>query len=167
MEEAGCNLNFIKIKVPVQGVAALKYHRMYMKRNIRLANSQFYVESQEPRYTLRKLGSPAVTLCPNPSNGCKSYIGHWDSMALHPMLVRTLDGMDVTILEAGQYYNAVVTNDLLLTWRLQPIAAVTIFLYSLVFLNALHSLYLIATCVSVEWLSRQMGSPCLNWLKEL
>ncbi|KAL9872850.1 uncharacterized protein ACN427_013922 isoform 2-T2 [Glossina fuscipes fuscipes] len=52
-----------------------------------------------------------------------AYIGHWDSMALHPMLVRTLDGMDVTILEAGQYYNAVVTNDLLLTWRLQPIAA--------------------------------------------
>ncbi|KAL9898253.1 serine protease ea-like [Glossina fuscipes fuscipes] len=69
MEEAGWNLNFIKTKI--QGVAALKYHRMYMKSNIRLANSQFYVESQEPRYTLRKLGSPAVTLCPNPSNGCK------------------------------------------------------------------------------------------------
>uniref|UniRef100_A0A1B0BTT8 Peptidase S1 domain-containing protein n=1 Tax=Glossina palpalis gambiensis TaxID=67801 RepID=A0A1B0BTT8_9MUSC len=79
MEEAGWNLNFIKIKVPVQGVATLKYHRMYMKRNIRLANSQFYVEvksrvlcrSQEPRYTLRKLGSLAGALCPNPSNGCK------------------------------------------------------------------------------------------------
>ncbi|XP_037896301.1 serine protease easter-like [Glossina fuscipes] len=34
-EEAGWNLNFTKIKVPLQGVASLNYHRMYMKRNIR------------------------------------------------------------------------------------------------------------------------------------
>lgn len=37
-------------------------------------------------------------------------------MTLQPMLVRTLDGMDITILEAGQYHNAVVANGLLLTW---------------------------------------------------
>ncbi|KAL9914692.1 uncharacterized protein ACN2A1_001654 isoform 4-T8 [Glossina fuscipes fuscipes] len=39
-------------------------------------------------------------------------------MALQPMLVRTLDGMDVTCyhIGTGQYRNAVVTNGLLLTW---------------------------------------------------
>ncbi|KAL9893666.1 RCC1 and BTB domain containing protein claret isoform 1-T1 [Glossina fuscipes fuscipes] len=43
-------------------------------------------------------------------------IGTHMQMTLQPMLVRTLDGMDITILEAGQYHNAVVANGLLLTW---------------------------------------------------
>uniref|UniRef100_A0A1B0AXK6 Peptidase S1 domain-containing protein n=1 Tax=Glossina palpalis gambiensis TaxID=67801 RepID=A0A1B0AXK6_9MUSC len=60
MEEAGCNLNFIKIKVPVQDVAALKYHRMYMKRNIRLIR---------PYYTLAGL----LSFYPRSSNNIKVY----------------------------------------------------------------------------------------------
>uniref|UniRef100_A0A1B0B207 Uncharacterized protein n=1 Tax=Glossina palpalis gambiensis TaxID=67801 RepID=A0A1B0B207_9MUSC len=42
-----------------------------MKHDIKLENSQFCAESQEPKYTLRrKLGGPAVILCLNPSNRC-------------------------------------------------------------------------------------------------
>ena len=37
-------------------------------------------------------------------------------MALQPMLVKQFDGENITILEAGQYHNAVVANGLLYTW---------------------------------------------------
>uniref|UniRef100_A0A1A9WJQ0 Uncharacterized protein n=1 Tax=Glossina brevipalpis TaxID=37001 RepID=A0A1A9WJQ0_9MUSC len=43
-------------------------------------------------------------------------IGAHMQMTLQPMLVRGLDGMNITILEAGQYHNAVVANGHLLTW---------------------------------------------------
>uniref|UniRef100_A0A1A9ZT36 CLIP domain-containing serine protease n=1 Tax=Glossina pallidipes TaxID=7398 RepID=A0A1A9ZT36_GLOPL len=83
MEEADWNPNFVKIKASVQGVAARKCHHM------RLKNSQFCVESQEPRYSLRKLGGPAVILCPNSSNACKKTRPHYTLAGILSFYVRS------------------------------------------------------------------------------
>lgn len=37
-------------------------------------------------------------------------------MSLQPMLVKALDGKNITVLEAGQYHNAVVADGLFYTW---------------------------------------------------
>ena len=36
--------------------------------------------------------------------------------AQHPVLVETLDYKNITIMEAGQYHNAVVADNYLYTW---------------------------------------------------
>lgn len=43
-------------------------------------------------------------------------VGRHMLMSLQPMLVDKLDGMNITVLEAGQYHNAVVADGLLYTW---------------------------------------------------
>lgn len=43
-------------------------------------------------------------------------IGRYTAQALQPMLVRSFDGMDVTVIDAGQYHNAVVADGRLYTW---------------------------------------------------
>lgn len=43
-------------------------------------------------------------------------IGKYTSLALQPMLVREFDGQNITMIEAGQYHNAVVANGVLYTW---------------------------------------------------
>ena len=43
-------------------------------------------------------------------------IGRYTTMALQPMLVRDLDGKNITLIEAGQYHNAIVANGELYTW---------------------------------------------------
>lgn len=37
-------------------------------------------------------------------------------VALQPMLVESLDGKDITALEAGQYHNAAIADGKLYTW---------------------------------------------------
>lgn len=37
-------------------------------------------------------------------------------MSQQPMLVKALDGKNITILEAGQYHNAAVADGVLYTW---------------------------------------------------
>lgn len=43
-------------------------------------------------------------------------IGKQMQMTLQPMLVKAFDGKNITILEAGQYHNAVVADGMLYTW---------------------------------------------------
>lgn len=45
-------------------------------------------------------------------------IGKYTSLALQPMLVREFDGRNITMIEAGQYHNAVVADGVLYTWGL-------------------------------------------------
>ncbi|XP_039493587.1 uncharacterized protein LOC120453115 [Drosophila santomea] len=50
------------------------------------------------------------------NNLCQLGIGRHMQMALQPMLVTALDGMNITMLEAGQYHNAAVANGKLYMW---------------------------------------------------
>ncbi|KAH8383189.1 hypothetical protein KR009_007193 [Drosophila setifemur] len=50
------------------------------------------------------------------NNLCQLGIGRHMQMALQPMLVTALDGMNITMLEAGQYHNAVVADGKLYMW---------------------------------------------------
>ncbi|XP_073817461.1 RCC1 and BTB domain containing protein claret [Musca autumnalis] len=50
------------------------------------------------------------------NNLCQLGIGKHMQMTLQPMLVKTFDGKNITILEAGQYHNAVVADGMLYTW---------------------------------------------------
>ncbi|KAH8294088.1 hypothetical protein KR054_008343 [Drosophila jambulina] len=50
------------------------------------------------------------------NNLCQLGIGRHMQMALQPMLVAALDGMNVTMLEAGQYHNAAVADGKLYMW---------------------------------------------------
>ncbi|XP_017020460.1 uncharacterized protein ca [Drosophila kikkawai] len=50
------------------------------------------------------------------NNLCQLGIGRHMQMALQPMLVTALDGMNVTMLEAGQYHNAAVADGKLYMW---------------------------------------------------
>ncbi|XP_075169740.1 RCC1 and BTB domain containing protein claret [Haematobia irritans] len=50
------------------------------------------------------------------NNLCQLGIGKDMQMTLQPMLVKTFDGKNITILEAGQYHNAVVADGILYTW---------------------------------------------------
>ncbi|XP_065372533.1 uncharacterized protein ca isoform X2 [Calliphora vicina] len=50
------------------------------------------------------------------NNLCQLGIGKQMQMTLQPMLVKQFDGKNITILEAGQYHNAVVADGLLYTW---------------------------------------------------
>lgn len=43
-------------------------------------------------------------------------VGKQMSQALQPMLVRTFDGKNITLIETGQYHNAVVADGVLYTW---------------------------------------------------
>ncbi|XP_034127755.1 uncharacterized protein LOC117583519 isoform X2 [Drosophila guanche] len=47
---------------------------------------------------------------------CQLGIGRHMQMALQPMLVTALDGMNITVLEAGQYHNAAVADGKLYMW---------------------------------------------------
>ncbi|XP_062123118.1 uncharacterized protein LOC133836564 isoform X1 [Drosophila sulfurigaster albostrigata] len=47
---------------------------------------------------------------------CQLGIGQHMQMALQPMLVTGLDGMNITLLEAGQYHNAAVVDGKLYMW---------------------------------------------------
>ncbi|XP_034663639.1 uncharacterized protein LOC117898391 [Drosophila subobscura] len=47
---------------------------------------------------------------------CQLGIGRHMQMALQPMLVTALDGMNITMLEAGQYHNAAVADGKLYMW---------------------------------------------------
>lgn len=38
------------------------------------------------------------------------------AQALQPMLVRSFDGRNITLMEAGQYHNAVLADGRLYTW---------------------------------------------------
>ncbi|XP_013097207.2 uncharacterized protein LOC106080378 [Stomoxys calcitrans] len=50
------------------------------------------------------------------NNLCQLGIGKQMQMTLQPMLVKAFDGKNITILEAGQYHNAVVADGILYTW---------------------------------------------------
>ncbi|XP_044251668.1 uncharacterized protein ca [Drosophila takahashii] len=50
------------------------------------------------------------------NNLCQLGIGRHMQMALQPMLVTALDGMNITMLEAGQYHNAAVADGKLYMW---------------------------------------------------
>ncbi|XP_030371281.1 uncharacterized protein LOC115621712 [Scaptodrosophila lebanonensis] len=50
------------------------------------------------------------------NNLCQLGIGRHMQMALQPMLVQGLDGMNITLLEAGQYHNAAVADGKLYMW---------------------------------------------------
>ncbi|KAH8326627.1 hypothetical protein KR067_011033, partial [Drosophila pandora] len=50
------------------------------------------------------------------NNLCQLGIGRHMQMALQPMLVTALDGMNITLLEAGQYHNAAVADGKLYMW---------------------------------------------------
>ncbi|XP_055923460.1 uncharacterized protein LOC129953936 isoform X2 [Eupeodes corollae] len=50
------------------------------------------------------------------NNYCQLGIGNDMQMALQPMLVRALDGKNISALEAGQYHNAVIADGFLYTW---------------------------------------------------
>lgn len=43
-------------------------------------------------------------------------IGRYTAQALQPMLIREFDSKNITLIEAGQYHNAVVANEILYTW---------------------------------------------------
>lgn len=43
-------------------------------------------------------------------------IGEYAAMALQPMLIREFDGKNITMIDAGQYHNAVVADGCLYTW---------------------------------------------------
>ncbi|XP_017874153.1 PREDICTED: uncharacterized protein LOC108621381 [Drosophila arizonae] len=50
------------------------------------------------------------------NNLCQLGVGQHMQMALQPMLVTALDGMNITMLEAGQYHNAAVADGKLYMW---------------------------------------------------
>ncbi|XP_055848616.1 uncharacterized protein LOC129913788 isoform X2 [Episyrphus balteatus] len=50
------------------------------------------------------------------NNYCQLGIGNDMQMSLQPMLVRALDGKNISALEAGQYHNAVIADGFLYTW---------------------------------------------------
>ncbi|ALC46921.1 ca [Drosophila busckii] len=50
------------------------------------------------------------------NNLCQLGIGQHMQMALQPMLLTALDGMNITMLEAGQYHNAAVADGKLYMW---------------------------------------------------
>lgn len=43
-------------------------------------------------------------------------IGKHIAQALQPMLIRQFDSKNITLIEAGQYHNAVVADGILYTW---------------------------------------------------